>query len=88
MPAPRKLSKHSKDDNVSWQFSIPPKAAPRVSASVNPGGNLRVASEAKDNMADFVLANGSTGSNQSGESDTRRTVRKICPGRTSFFSAN
>ena len=35
----------------------------------------QVVSEAKDNMAGFVLANGGMSANQSGEGDIRRALR-------------
>ncbi len=75
-------------------FEIPPvhhlapQTALRASAFARREAIPQVVSEAKDNMAGFVLANGSMSSNQSGEGDIRRAGRKFCPGRTSLFSAN
>ena len=63
-----------KDDDVRWQFGIPPKTARRESANTKPEGTPQVVSEAKDNMAGFVLANGSMSSNQSGEGDIRKVI--------------
>ncbi len=46
-----------------------PKPAQHKSANLPPEGTLQVVSEAKDNMADFVLANVSVFSNQTGKGD-------------------
>ena len=71
-----------KDDDVRWQFGVPPKgnakfAWPRqesgfihcIRRSLGEGGHL-----APQGMAGFVLANGSMSSNQSGEGDIRRAL--------------
>jgi len=63
-----------KDDDVRWQFGVPPKGNANFAwvqhfihhlapASINGGG-----------MAGFVLANGSMSSNQSGEGDIRQAI--------------
>ena len=82
-----------KDDDVRWQFGVPPKGnanfawvqhfihhlapqtAMRDSALHQRKASPQVVSEAKDNMAGFVLANGSMSSNQSGD----------CPARSASF---
>jgi len=78
-----------KDDDVRWQFGVPPKGNANFAwvqhfihhlAPVGPG--------TAGGMAGFVLANGSMSSNQSGEGDTRCAGRNFCPGRTSPFSPN
>jgi len=51
------------------QFGVPPMTAGRHSANTKTEGKPQVVSEAKDNIAGFVLANGSMSSNQSGEGD-------------------
>jgi type I restriction enzyme M protein len=60
---------HRKDDDVRWQFGVPPK------------GNANFAwvqhfihHMAPDGMAGFVLANGSMSSNQSGEGEIRKAI--------------
>ena len=51
------------------QFGVPPMTAGRHSANTKTEGKPQVVSEAKDNIAGFVIANGSMSSNQSGEGD-------------------
>ena len=51
-----------------------PQTALRDSAFLQREASPQVVSEAKDNMAGFVLANGSMSSNQSGEGDIRRVL--------------
>ena len=43
-----------KDDDVRWQFGVPPKPARRDSANTKPEGKPQVVSEAKDNNANFA----------------------------------
>ena len=53
---------------------FPSKTARRASANTRPDAAPQVVTEAKGNMAGFVLANGSMSSNQSGEGDIRRDL--------------
>jgi len=53
---------------------LAPQTALRDSAFLQREASPQVVSEAKDNMAGFVLANGSMSSNQSGEGDIRRAL--------------
>jgi len=58
-----------KDDDVRWQFGIPPQGNANFAWVQHFIHHL-----APDGMAGFVLANGSMSSNQSGEGDIRRTL--------------
>ncbi len=58
-----------KDDDVRWQFGVPPKGNANF-AWVQHFIHLL----APQGMADFVLANGSMSSNQSSEGDSRRAL--------------
>jgi len=64
-----------KDDDVRWQFGVPPKGNANFAwvqhfiHHLAPGG-----AETSGGMAGFVLANGSMSSNQSGEGDIRRAL--------------
>ena len=53
---------------------LAPQTALRDSAFLQSEASPQVVSEAKDNMAGFVLTNGSMSSNQSGEGDIRRAL--------------
>ena len=56
-----------KDDDVRWQFGVPPKGNANFAWVQHFIHHL-----APQGMAGFVLANGSMSSNQSGEGDIRR----------------
>jgi len=71
------------DDDVRWQFGVPPKGNSNFAWVQHFIHHL-----APQGMASFVFANGSMSSNQSGEGDIRRGGRNFCPERTSPFSAN
>jgi type I restriction enzyme M protein len=64
-----------KDDDVRWQFGVPPKGNANFAwvqhfiHHLAPGGTGTAGG-----MAGFVLANGSMSSNQSGEGDIRRAL--------------
>ena len=64
-----------KDDDVRWQFGVPPKGNANFAwvqhfiHHLAPGG-----AGTAGGMAGFVLANGSMASNQSGEGDIRRAL--------------
>ena len=58
-----------KDDDVRWQFGVPPKGNANFAWVRHFIHHL-----ALQGMAGFVLANGSMSSNQSGEGDIRRAV--------------
>ena len=58
-----------KDDDVRWQFGIPPKGNANFAWVQHFIHHL-----ASQGMAGFVLANGSMSSNQSGEGDIRRAL--------------
>jgi type I restriction enzyme M protein len=58
-----------KDDDVRWQFGIPPKGNANFARVQHFIHHL-----APQGMAGFVLANGSMSSNQSGEGDIRRAL--------------
>jgi hypothetical protein len=55
---------------------LAPQPALRDSAILQSEASQQVVSEAKDNMADFVLANGSMSSNQSGDCPERSASSK------------
>ena len=58
-----------KDDDVRWQFGVPPKGNANFAWVQHFIHHL-----APQGMAGFVLANGSMSSNQSGEGDIRRAL--------------
>jgi type I restriction enzyme M protein len=58
-----------KDDDVRWQFGIPPKGNANFAWVSHFIHHL-----APNGMAGFVLANGSMSSNQSGEGDIRKAI--------------
>jgi len=58
-----------KDDDVRWQFGVPPKGNANFAWVQHFIHHL-----APQGMAGFVLANGSMSSNQSGEADIRRAI--------------
>ena len=58
-----------KDDDVRWQFGVPPKGNANFAWVQHFIHHL-----APHGMADFVLANGSMSSNQSGEGDIRKAL--------------
>jgi type I restriction enzyme M protein len=58
-----------KDDDVRWQFGVPPKGNANFAWVQHFIHHL-----APQGMAGFVLANGSMSSNQSGEGDIRRAI--------------
>ena len=58
-----------KDDDVRWQFGVPPKGNANFAWMQHFIHHL-----APQGMAGFVLANGSMSSNQSGEGDIRRAL--------------
>jgi len=58
-----------KDDDVRWQFGVPPKGNANFARVQHFIHHL-----APQGMAAFVLANGSMSSNQSGEGDIRRAL--------------
>ena len=58
-----------KDDDVRWQFGVPPKGNANFAWVQHFIHHL-----APDGYAGFVLANGSMSSNQSGEGDIRRAL--------------
>ncbi len=60
-----------KDDDVRWQFGVPPKGNANFAWVQHFIHHL-----APHGMAGFVLANGSMSSNQSGEGDIRRALVK------------
>ena len=74
-----------KDDDVRWQFGVPPKGNANFAWVQHFIHHL-----APHGMAGFVLANGSMSSNQSGEGDIRRgsfatdTTTSKCRSKTSF----
>ena len=57
------------DDDVRWQFGVPPKGNANFAWVQHFIHHL-----APDGMAGFVLANGSMSSNQSGEGDIRKAI--------------
>ncbi len=60
---------HRKDDDVRWQYGVPPKGNANFAWVQHFIHHL-----APNGMAGFVLANGSMSSNQSGEGDIRRAI--------------
>jgi type I restriction enzyme M protein len=60
-----------KDDDVRWQFGVPPKGNANFARVQHFIHHL-----APQGLAGFVLANGSMSSNQSGEGDIRRSLIK------------
>ena len=60
---------YRKDDDVRWQFGVPPKGNANFAWVQHFIHHL-----APQGMAGFVLANGSMSSNQSGEGDIRRAL--------------
>ncbi|HRQ90151.1 MAG TPA: N-6 DNA methylase, partial [Bacteroidia bacterium] len=58
-----------KDDDVRWQFGVPPKGNANFAWVQHFIHHL-----APNGMAGFVLANGSMSSNQSGEGDIRKAI--------------
>lgn len=60
---------HRKDDDVRWQFGVPPKGNANFAWVQHFIHHL-----APNGMAGFVLANGSMSSNQSGEGDIRKAI--------------
>ncbi|MFO1439683.1 MAG: hypothetical protein U1F81_15280 [Verrucomicrobiaceae bacterium] len=66
---------------VQHFIHLAPQTALRDSAMLQSEASLQVVSEAKDNMAGFVLANGSMSSNQSGEGDIRVRLRSATGNR-------
>ena len=58
-----------KDDDVRWQYGVPPKGNANFAWVQHFIHHLR-----PDGMAGFVLANGSMSSNQSGEGEIRRAI--------------
>lgn len=90
MPRPPKAKSAAKDSTANlacgqrFSHCIPrslgegghlaQQTALRESAFLQSEASPRVVSVAKDNMAGFVLANGSMSSNQSGEGDIRRAL--------------
>ncbi len=64
-----------KDDDVRWQFGVPPKGNANFAWVQHFIHHLAPASSGSaGGMAGFVLANGSMSSNQSGEGDIRRAL--------------
>ena len=57
------------NDNFAWMHHLAPHTAMRDSAVSKREAKPQVVSKAKDNMAGFVLVNGSLSSNQSGEGE-------------------
>ncbi len=60
---------HRKDDDVRWQFGVPPKGNANFAWVQHFIHHL-----APNGMAGFVLANGSMSSNQSGEGEIRKAI--------------
>ena len=60
---------HRRDDDVRWQYGVPPKGNANFAWVQHFIYHL-----APQGMAGFVLANGSMSSNQSGEGDIRRAI--------------
>ncbi|MDZ4814438.1 MAG: class I SAM-dependent DNA methyltransferase [Pseudomonadota bacterium] len=60
---------HRKDDDVRWQFGVPPKGNANFAWVQHFIHHL-----APNGYAGFVLANGSMSSNQSGEGDIRKAI--------------
>jgi type I restriction enzyme M protein len=60
---------HRRDDDVRWQYGVPPKGNANFAWVQHFIHHL-----APHGMAGFVLANGSMSSNQSGEGDIRRAL--------------
>jgi len=58
-----------KDDDVCWQFGVPPKGNANFAWVQHFVHHL-----APQGMAGFVLANGSMSSNQSGEGEIRKAI--------------
>ncbi len=66
---------YRKDDDVRWQFGVPPKGNANFAWVQHFIHHLAPASSGTaGGMAGFVLANGSMSSNQSGEGDIRRAL--------------
>ena len=64
-----------KDDDVRWQFGVPPKGNANFAWVQHFIHHLAPASSGSaGGMAGFVLANGSMSSNQSGEGDIRKAL--------------
>jgi type I restriction enzyme M protein len=60
---------HRRDDDVRWQYGVPPKGNANFAWVQHFIHHL-----SKQGMAGFVLANGSMSSNQSGEGDIRKAL--------------
>jgi type I restriction enzyme M protein len=63
-----------KDDDVRWQFGVPPKGNANFAWVQHFIHHLAPASPSGGGMAGFVLANGSMSSNQSGEGEIRKAI--------------
>ena len=63
-----------KDDDVRWQFGIPPKGNANFAWVQHFIHHLAPSSPNGGGMAGFVLANGSMSSNQSGEGEIRKAL--------------
>ncbi len=63
-----------KDDDVRWQYGVPPKGNANFAWVQHFIHHLAPASPAGGGMAGFVLANGSMSSNQSGEGEIRKAI--------------
>ena len=71
---------HRKDDDVRWQYGVPPKGNANFAWVQHFIHHLSPRSPSGGGMAGFVLANGSMSSNQSGEGEIRRRTRRGRPG--------
>jgi type I restriction enzyme M protein len=65
---------HRKDDDVRWQFGVPPKGNANFAWVQHFIHHLSPTSPSGGGMAGFVLANGSMSSNQSGEGEIRKAI--------------
>ncbi len=65
---------HRKDDDVRWQFGVPPKGNANFAWVQHFIHHLAPRSPSGGGMAGFVLANGSMSSNQSGEGEIRKAI--------------
>jgi type I restriction enzyme M protein len=65
---------HRKDDDVRWQFGVPPKGNANFAWVQHFIHHLSPPSPSGGGMAGFVLANGSMSSNQSGEGEIRKAI--------------
>jgi len=63
-----------KDDDVRWQFGVPPKGNANFAWVQHFIHHLAPSSPNGGGMAGFVLANGSMSSNQSGEGEIRKAI--------------